>query len=547
MGKFKAIIISLIFIIGLIPNFQPVILKDSNDVARRIRNLDAEIKVFQDSEGRLTALVIPEGAYKEQGFHVPREIPTEALLQVGVNIRARGDNSFRVTEGAVYEGHVHTPIENPRREMFIIKEGIAKLTFYSKEGIAVKEKILHPGDVAFITQGHSVEFLTDCKVIEIKEGPYPGSPEEDKIWLEAKGKPKLDGLNFTGLATSIRKNGEFMDPVEIFRVAVESDFVGPVQIYLDKKAQRKMDKLKTIAKKNNIPLIVHSFSGMRRSSSQELTLTEEIEATFDLLEYQEIKRVVLHFHPEWQREELIGHIEKFNKFGLIPCIENPIAGYDTYKKYISILKEVSKKDLEFDLVIDIGKLYQKESSLGEDNAKKFLTEMLDIAKAGKKSVILHLIDSTNPEFEPRKYWVPVGGGLIPYKEVVDVLSNYHNIISSTIFEYEDMDNTIKAKQSWLKMVEAEFDKSRVFGPDNTFLGAVLRSPISEFDSTKNIPIKIKQEKGAQVVRWQNNGYEMIYVKSGTITIDLLIDGKIKPIELNQGDVMFLMPEVKLKI
>lgn len=86
---------------------------NSNDLSRWIRNPNIQIKVFRNSEGDLAALVIPKGAYKERGFHVPREIPMEVLLQVGVNIGAWGDNTFRITEESVYKGHVHTPIDNP--------------------------------------------------------------------------------------------------------------------------------------------------------------------------------------------------------------------------------------------------------------------------------------------------------------------------------------------------------------------------------------------------------------------------------------------------
>lgn len=284
MVKIKNTVLLSISGIGIISICSSFIFVNFDDVARLVRNpLDTEIKVIRNSEGNLAVLVIPEGAYQDEGFHVPEEIPHEALLQVGMNIQSRGANSFRIAEETVYKAHFHTPIDNPRREMFIIKEGVVKLTFYSKDGQAVQEKILYPGDVAFITQGHSVEFLTDCKVIEIKEGPYPGTPEGDKIWLEARGKPSQDGLNFTEIAT-------------------------------------------------------------------------------------------------------------------------------------------------------------------------------------------------------------------------------------------------------------------VSGPDNTFLGAVFNSRVNEFIPTINIPIEIKQENGAQIVRWRNNGYEMVHVRTGNLTINLLIDGEVKQIELHQGDTILLLPK-----
>ena len=50
---------------------------------------------------------------------------------------------------------------------------------------------------------------------------------------------------------------------------------------------------------------------------------------------------------------------------------------------------------------------------------------------------------------------------------------------------------------------------------------------------------------SQIVRWKNSGYEIIHVKSGSMTINLTINGEIKQVELHQGDTILLAPSAQL--
>jgi uncharacterized protein YjlB len=118
------------------------------------------------------AIVVRKGE-NSQGFRVftPKEFP----LQLGINKKNAGDHSTI---------HVHTPIETPRHEIIHILKGKARLNVYTKDGRFIDNKELKEGDTALLTEGHGLEFLEDTEILEIKQGPYPEKPEDDKLYLE---------------------------------------------------------------------------------------------------------------------------------------------------------------------------------------------------------------------------------------------------------------------------------------------------------------------------------------------------------------------------
>ncbi|RLE74745.1 MAG: hypothetical protein DRJ44_06975, partial [Thermoprotei archaeon] len=67
--------------------------------------------------------------------------------------------------------------------MYIIR-GRILLTLYTLDREKKDSIILEEGDLAIVNQGHEIEFLEDTLLLEIKQGPYPGS-EKDKVFLEA--------------------------------------------------------------------------------------------------------------------------------------------------------------------------------------------------------------------------------------------------------------------------------------------------------------------------------------------------------------------------
>lgn len=75
--------------------------------------------------------------------------------------------------------HIHNPDCKYRidaaEEFLYIEKGKIKLKLFSNEWLLVKEVILSKGDfVLLISGGHGLEILNKCRIIEVKQGPYPG-------------------------------------------------------------------------------------------------------------------------------------------------------------------------------------------------------------------------------------------------------------------------------------------------------------------------------------------------------------------------------------
>ncbi len=68
--------------------------------------------------------------------------------------------------------------------MLICQSGAARIGVYTKEGDHLGDTLLKKDDLILMYEGHEVEFMEDgTKLIEIKEGPFPETDEQDKVDL----------------------------------------------------------------------------------------------------------------------------------------------------------------------------------------------------------------------------------------------------------------------------------------------------------------------------------------------------------------------------
>lgn len=102
-------------------------------------------------------------------------------FQVGIHGREKG---------VVLKPHIHQ-ISSPLiidkiQEILLVQLGRIRVTFYTDKGEKVKAVILKDGDAVLFTDGgHGVDFLTEAKIFEVKQGPYPGT-EHAKIYIRRK-------------------------------------------------------------------------------------------------------------------------------------------------------------------------------------------------------------------------------------------------------------------------------------------------------------------------------------------------------------------------
>lgn len=82
-------------------------------------------------------------------------------------------------KGKVLKDHQHNPKVkywvNTTQEFLYLEKGKVKAKFFDDKWELVSEEILKAGDfLLHISGGHGFEVLEKCRMIEIKQGPYPG-------------------------------------------------------------------------------------------------------------------------------------------------------------------------------------------------------------------------------------------------------------------------------------------------------------------------------------------------------------------------------------
>ncbi len=134
---------------------------------------------------RLLAVIMRRGIGEElrqQGKTVLFATPDAFGLQLGVHNRSSDEE---------IEGHFHIPFTNIRelavQEFFFIYSGSVAITLYDspENQQALDEVIINTGDAIVLNTGHSLRFLSETQMLEIKQGPYRGRALE-KIIIAAR-------------------------------------------------------------------------------------------------------------------------------------------------------------------------------------------------------------------------------------------------------------------------------------------------------------------------------------------------------------------------
>ena len=114
--------------------------------------------------------------------------PADYTLQLGL---------LEHPKGRVLKDHQHNPKVkywvNTTQEFLYIEKGKVKVKFFDDGWGLVTEEILTSGDfLLHISGGHGFEVLEKCRMIEIKQGPYPGE-KMAKVYPDVKEKlsPKV--------------------------------------------------------------------------------------------------------------------------------------------------------------------------------------------------------------------------------------------------------------------------------------------------------------------------------------------------------------------
>lgn len=90
--------------------------------------------------------------------------------------------------GKIVKDHIHrqdiTYQVDTTQEFLYIEKGQVKIRLFSDEWEQLGEFTLSAGDfILLISGGHGLEIVEDCRILEIKQGPYPGD-QNAKIFRE---------------------------------------------------------------------------------------------------------------------------------------------------------------------------------------------------------------------------------------------------------------------------------------------------------------------------------------------------------------------------
>jgi len=101
--------------------------------------------------------------------------PNEYTLQLGL---------LEHPTGKLVRDHVHNPNikynVNTTQEFLYIERGRVLAKIFTDDFNLIREVELGPGDfLLHVSGGHGFEIIEKCRMIEIKQGPYPG-PEHVK-------------------------------------------------------------------------------------------------------------------------------------------------------------------------------------------------------------------------------------------------------------------------------------------------------------------------------------------------------------------------------
>ncbi len=130
------------------------------------------IETIAWNETPLAYIVHHDGRPEQTAFYTP----PEATLQVGHIVYLAGGEITR---------HVHLPVErriDTTGEVLVVQDGACEVDIFTDDRQLVATRVLRAGDVMVVVGGgHGFRLLEDTVLLEVKQGPYPGTAEKERF------------------------------------------------------------------------------------------------------------------------------------------------------------------------------------------------------------------------------------------------------------------------------------------------------------------------------------------------------------------------------
>jgi hypothetical protein len=168
---------------------------------------DTDVQFFRAADGRTVAIHVPASFDQYEAFppyldteeeqeHLEEAYDVESIEQerrtkahitadefpLQIILLRRPEGSFTGAHYHEITGRTDMPT---RHQILLCQSGGSAVGVYTEEGGHLGDVDLEPGDLILMLEGHSVEFSEpDTKLIEIKQGPFPETDENDKVDLD---------------------------------------------------------------------------------------------------------------------------------------------------------------------------------------------------------------------------------------------------------------------------------------------------------------------------------------------------------------------------
>jgi hypothetical protein len=108
----------------------------------------------------------------------------------GIQFFTPGDFSqqlgyMRREQGYVIPAHRHLPVDRAismTQEVLFVRSGRLEVDLFDGQGVLVAQREVTAGDVVLLAGGgHGFTMLTECEILEVKQGPYAGDADKELL------------------------------------------------------------------------------------------------------------------------------------------------------------------------------------------------------------------------------------------------------------------------------------------------------------------------------------------------------------------------------
>jgi len=128
------------------------------------------MKIYDDKNNLLAVFIKKDDIKEVRNF----ETSNDEEFQIG---------SFNLEKNTIIESHIHLNqkrIISKTSEALVVIEGEMEVTIYDNEKKFIEKLLVQDGDtIALLNGGHGIKINSQCRFVEIKQGPY--IEEEDKV------------------------------------------------------------------------------------------------------------------------------------------------------------------------------------------------------------------------------------------------------------------------------------------------------------------------------------------------------------------------------